>query len=111
MGPVIDNSAEALASRRQAIETKLKEIEAAALSAAGGIGFGKRIGEGTNIAVERFAEVAIHDGLQGELATVRRAEERLVDGNSDRCDECGRVIPEERREALPWAVTCVDCAR
>lgn len=102
--------AESLAARRKAIEAKLAAIEAAAVSAAGGIGFGKRVGEGTNIAVERFSEVAIHDGLQVELATVRRAEEKLVDGNAGRCDKCGRAIPAERLEALPWAVTCVDCA-
>lgn len=86
-------------------------LEAAAVTAVGGIGFGKRIGEGTNIAVERFSEVAIHDGLQAELATVRRAEEKLLDGDAGHCDECGREIPAERREALPFAVRCVDCAR
>ena len=112
MGCVIDNTTDAnsLASRRRTIEAKLAAIEAAAVTVVGGIGFGKRIGEGTNIAVERFAEVAIHDSLQVELATVRRAEQKLVDGNAGRCDVCGRTIPVERLEALPWAVTCVGCA-
>lgn len=112
MGSLDDDRTEAewLATRRAAIETKLREIESAAVTAAGGIGFGKRVGEGTNIAVERISEVAIHDGLQAELATVRRAEEKVVDGDAGRCDHCGREIPAERREALPWAVTCVDCA-
>lgn len=108
--PDIDNVADELASRRRTIESRLTAIEADALTAVGGIGFGRRIGEGTKIAVERFAEVAIHDRLQVELATVRRAEAKLVDGTADRCDECGRNIPEERREALPWAITCVDCS-
>lgn len=26
-----------------------------------------------------------------------------------RCDECGRDIPRERLEALPYATRCVDC--
>lgn len=103
--------AKSLASRRQAIEAQLTSIEAAAVTAVGGIGFGKRVGEGTNIAVERFSEVAIHNSLQVELATIRRAEEKLADGNAGRCDDCGRKIPAERLEALPWAVTCVRCAR
>lgn len=103
--------ATALAERRRAIESKLAEIEAGALSAVGGIGFGKRIGEGTNIAVERLSEVAVHDGLQGELETVRRAEQKIAEGNADRCDACDGIIPDERRDALPWAVTCVSCAR
>lgn len=103
--------AQALAARREAIEQRMAEIESASVSAAGGIGFGKRVGEGTNIAVERFADVAIHDALQAELATIRRAEEKAAAGNAGRCDECGCVIPADRLEALPWAVTCVDCAR
>ena len=102
--------ASSLAARAQEIETKMAEIEAAAVSAAGGIGFGKRIGEGTNIAVERIGEVAVHDRLLAELATVRRAEAKLALGSEGRCDECGVVIPPERLEVLPWAVRCVDCA-
>lgn len=85
-------------------------MEQAAVTVAGGIGFGKRVGEGTNIAVERFAEVAIHDGLQVELETIRRAEEKLAAGTGGHCDVCGVQIPADRLEALPWAVTCVDCA-
>ena len=85
-------------------------IEADAITAVGGIGFGKRVGEGTNIAVERFVEVAIHDSLQAELDTVRRAEEKLSSDGAGLCDTCGAPIPPERLEALPWAVECVVCA-
>ena len=83
---------------------------AAAATTAGGIGFGKRIGEGTNIAVERISEVAVHGSLMAELATVRRAEEKLSEGTAGRCDGCGDRIPDERLEALPWAVHCIACA-
>ena len=102
--------AASLSARAQEIETKMAEIEAAAVTAAGGIGFGKRVGEGTNIAVERIGEVAVHDRLLAELATVRRAEAKLALGSEGRCDECGEVIPPERLEVLPWAVRCVNCA-
>ena len=104
------DTVESLRARAAEIERKLAQIEQAATSAAGGIGFGKRVGEGTNIAVERIAEVSIHAGLQTELAHVRRALEKLEAGDAARCDVCGAVIPAERREALPWAVHCVDCA-
>ncbi|MGB3737150.1 MAG: TraR/DksA C4-type zinc finger protein [Ilumatobacter sp.] len=99
-----------LARRAADIEAQLVAIEAAAVTAVGGIGFGKRVGEGTNIAVERFSEVAIHDGLQQELAIVRRAEAKALDGDAGRCDACGSAIPAERLEAIPWAVRCVTCA-
>ena len=55
MEPAGERSDEELAASLEAraveIETKMAEIEAAAVTAAGGIGFGKRVGEGTNIAV------------------------------------------------------------
>ena len=108
-GPEDDLKA-TLAERGASIEQQLAEIVAGAVTAASGIGFGKRIGEGTNIAVERFAEVSRHDRLQMELATLRRAEAKLAACDAGRCDECGRAIAPERLEALPWAVLCIDCA-
>ena len=101
---------ESLRARAAEIEQRMIEIEKAAKTAAGGIGFGKRIGEGTNIAVERISEVSIHAGLQAELANIRRAQEKMSEGDEGRCDGCGAVIPAERRAALPWAVRCVNCA-
>jgi len=108
--PAGEELASVLATRRRQLEQELVDIEASAKSVAGGIGFGKRIGEGTNIAVERISEVAVHDGLLTELRTVRRAEEKHSDGSAGRCDACGDVIPLERLEVLPWAVHCVSCA-
>ncbi len=88
----------------------MARLEADAVTAVGGIGFGKRVGEGTTLAVERISEVAIHDGLQKELTTIRRAEAKIADGNAGLCDVCGDAIGAERLEALPWAVRCVKCA-
>lgn len=105
-----EDARRALASREAEIEERLSSIEAGAVSAASGIGFGKRIGEGTNIAVERMVEVSMHDSLRAELATVRRAQEKLEGGEEASCDGCGRPIGAARLDALPWAVTCVDCA-
>ncbi|WPU46504.1 TraR/DksA C4-type zinc finger protein [Halomonas elongata] len=28
---------------------------------------------------------------------------------SAECEECGDPIPEARRQAAPWARTCIDC--
>ncbi|MEO6987618.1 MAG: TraR/DksA C4-type zinc finger protein [Aquihabitans sp.] len=105
-----EDAATVLAVRAAEIEARLSEIETSSVKAASGFGFGKRIGEGTNIAVERFADVARHDDLQAELAVVRRAQEKLADGSAGVCDGCGGPIPEARREAIAWAVRCVNCA-
>jgi DnaK suppressor protein len=76
----------------------------------GEISFGKRVGEGTAMAVDRLSQVAVHDKLQVTLADVDRALEKADDGTYGTCDVCGKPIGEGRLEALPWAVLCVDDA-
>jgi DnaK suppressor protein len=76
----------------------------------GSISFGKRIGEGTSMAVDRLAQVAIHDKLQVVRADVTRALEKLDQDTYGTCEVCGRPIPEGRLAALPWAVLCVEDA-
>jgi len=77
---------------------------------AGGISFGKRVGEGTSIAIERFTDVAIHDQIVQQRALVTAALARLDGGSYGRCEVCGEPIASERLEYLPWAATCVACA-
>ena len=74
----------------------------------GSISFGKRVGEGTSIAVDRLAQVAAHDQLAVTRSDVLRALEKLEDGTYGACDVCGEPIPKGRLEALPWAVLCVE---
>lgn len=76
----------------------------------GGISFGKRVGEGTSIAIERFADVAIHDQIMHQLNAVEAALVRAAEGTYGVCEVCGRPIAAERLEAIPWAATCVSCA-
>jgi DnaK suppressor protein len=100
-----------------ALEDKRVELEAelARISAPPGetsdISFGKRVGEGTSMAVDRLVQVAAHDKLQAVLADVTRALEKLDENSYGSCDRCGASIPAERLEILPWAVLCVRCAR
>ncbi len=76
----------------------------------GGISFGKRVGEGTSIAIERFADVAIHDQILAQITLVDRALARLDEGTYGVCQVCGEPIPEARLEVVAWADTCVACA-
>ena len=103
---------------RATLTSKLAEIEEqlATMSAPpteqSNISFGKRVGDGTQMAVDRLSQVAVHDKIQITEADVRRALVKLEEGTYGRCDVCGRPIPEGRLEALPWAVLCVqDAAR
>lgn len=43
------------------------------------------------------------------LARVNEALRRLIDGGYGLCEECGRPIGQDRLEACPTCVLCVDC--
>ena len=82
----------------------------AAPDATGNISFGKRVGDGTSLAVERLTQVAAHEQLLVQSEDVARALEKLDEGTYGVCDVCGAEIPEGRLEIHPWAVRCVACA-
>ena len=98
-----------LAAKRSALEAQLTEITARPADL-GNISFGKRVGEGTSLAVERLSQIAAHDRLQATLADVIRAQEKQADGTYGSCDRCGGAIGEGRLEAMPWATTCMACS-
>ena len=89
--------------------TRAAEL-AAPPDATGGISFGKRVGDGTSMAVERLTQVAAHEQLLMQIEEVSRALAKLDEGTYGTCDSCGSLIPEGRLEIHPWAVLCVPCA-
>lgn len=73
----------------------------------GSISFGKRVGDGTAMAVDRLSAVTAHDSLAGTLEEVRRALAKQVEGSYGRCDVCGEPISAGRLEVRPWSVRCL----
>jgi len=100
---------EALLDKQRDIQARMADLTAAPDST-GGISFGKRVGDGTSIAVERITQVAAHEQLLRQAEEVERALAKLDEGTYGECDSCGAVIPEGRLEIHPWAVLCVPCA-
>jgi RNA polymerase-binding transcription factor len=76
-----------------------------------GIGFGKRIGDGTNEAIARLNDVGVADSLEAIAAQLERALAKLSDGTYGSCDDCGAEIPAGRLRIRPESTHCVDCAR
>ena len=101
---------DALVELRDALAAQATALRSGAQAPSGGISFGKRVGEGTSIAIERFTEVAVHGQLIQQLAAVEAAIARMDDGSYGACEGCGRPIAEERLEVIPWAARCVACA-
>lgn len=58
---------------------------------------------------EQQRDLALRDRAVQHLAQVDAAVARLDDGTYGRCIRCGRDIPPERLEALPWAAHCIEC--
>lgn len=71
------------------------------------IGFGKRIGDGTNEAISRFNEVGVAGSLDALEGRVTRALAKLAEGSYGVCDECGEPIPVGRLRAAPESVFCL----
>jgi DnaK suppressor protein len=103
MGTDID---QLLAEREERLQAELAELTKPA-GDVGSISFGKRVGEGTSLAVDRLTTVAAQEQLLQMLEDVRRARARVADGSYGRCEVCGEPIPAERLEVRPWAIRCV----
>ena len=54
---------------------------------------------------------AVQDQIDATIGdAVERARSRMPHGESlDSCEECGSVIPEARRKAVPGVRFCIDC--
>ncbi|MFN8112665.1 MAG: TraR/DksA C4-type zinc finger protein [Solirubrobacterales bacterium] len=75
-----------------------------------GIGFGKRIGDGTTEAIGRLTDVGVADSLEAIAARLERALAKLDEGSYGTCDECGAEIPAGRLRSVPESALCVNCA-
>jgi len=100
---------EVLLDKQRGIQARMDDLTATPDST-GGISFGKRVGDGTSLAVERITQVAAHEQLLYQAEEVERALAKLDEGTYGECDACGAAIPEGRLEIHPWAVLCVPCA-
>ena len=101
---------EALSARLADLDEELAELTATPRDPRAAVSCGKRVGDGTTEAVDRLTKVGTAEQLVAMRAVVVRALAKLDDGTYGLCDSCGALIPEERLEARPWSVLCVDCA-
>jgi len=99
-----------LRARLEEIEARLAEL-ARPPEAGSGIGFGKRIGDGTTEAISRRNEIGVGNSLEVTEEKLQRALAKLEEGSYGRCDRCGNPIAPARLEAVPESVLCIDCAR
>ncbi len=102
--------AEELRVRRDQLMAELGVVTTVERDPDASVSFGKRVGDGTTEAVERLNRVGTARELDAMLRDVDRALEKIEEGTYGICDRCGKLIPEERLDARPWSVLCVEDA-
>jgi DnaK suppressor protein len=60
---------------------------------------------------ERGRVIAVVRALRSNLHDVDRALAKMDAGTYGTCERCGRAIAEERLDAIPWAILCIDCKK
>ncbi|MDA2979797.1 MAG: TraR/DksA C4-type zinc finger protein [Actinomycetota bacterium] len=101
---------QSLERKRAQLKAKLADLTAPPEQNIG-VGFGKRVGDGTTEAVERISTTATARSIDGSIKAIDAALLRIAAGTYGVCEICGSVIPDERLEARPSSLRCVHCAR
>ena len=99
-----------LRERLEEVQARIAEF-AKAPEPGSGIGFGKRIGDGTTEAISRRNEIGVGNSLLVTEEKLTRALAKLEEGSYGRCDSCGGPIAPGRLEVAPESALCIDCAR
>jgi RNA polymerase-binding transcription factor DksA len=60
---------------------------------------------------ERELDEGIEEDAREQLREVEEALARIEAGTYGTCSVCGKPIPEERLEAVPWTTLCIEDAR
>ena len=60
---------------------------------------------------ERELDEGLEDDAREQLRQVDEALARIEAGTYGTCSACGKEIPVERLEAVPWTTLCIEDAR
>lgn len=60
---------------------------------------------------DRELDYTLEENVERALAEIDAALRRIENGTYGTCVNCGRQIPPERLDAIPWATLCIDCKR
>ena len=75
----------------------------------GDIQFDDESGEGGTVTVDRERDLALSAQALAAVEEIGHALAKMDNGTYGICENCGRLIPKARLEALPYARLCIDC--
>jgi DnaK suppressor protein len=94
---------EQAASLKAEAESLVEEMEP------GDIQFDDESGEGGTVTVDRERDLALSAQALAAVEEIDHALAKMNNGTYGICENCGRLIPKARLEALPYARLCIDC--
>lgn len=66
--------------------------------------------EASSMKMEYAKELSIEQNTIDLLSKVNHALDRVASGDYGICESCGKSIPVERLDVLPYSTLCVECA-
>ncbi len=90
-------------SLRAEAESLVEEMEP------GDIQFDDESGEGGTVTVDRERDLALSAQALIAVDEIDHALAKMATNTYGICENCGRLIPKARLEALPYARLCIDC--
>ena len=69
------------------------------------------IADTASVTLDRELDYSLEENSTHVLAEIDAALTRIDSGAYGRCQSCGNPIAEERLEAMPYAMKCIDCKR
>jgi DnaK suppressor protein len=69
------------------------------------------LAESASVTLEQEMDDTLEENSEHVLAEIDEALARIEAGTYGTCVTCGREIPLERLEAIPYATQCIDCRR
>jgi DnaK suppressor protein len=100
----------AVRARLQAEAVRLRAELGEPIEGPGQMTYGSQAAAATHV-FEQQRDLALRGRERAQLRQVEEALERLNAGTYGACRRCGNPIDPERLAAIPWAATCIECAR
>ena len=94
---------EQAASLKAEAESLVEEMEP------GDIQFDDESGEGGTVTVDRERDLALSAQAMAAVEEIDHTLAKMDNGTYGICENCGRLIPKARLEALPYARLCIEC--
>jgi RNA polymerase-binding protein DksA len=73
--------------------------------------YDNHLADSATATLNREIDYTLEENSEHVLKAINEALQRIEDGTFGTCARCGKLIAEERLEAIPYANRCIDCKR